>query len=72
MAISPFGYIFPQFYFFFFVHVVFSHFCSFMGVCGFGVLGLRSNLGFLGLGFKVDLVLGLSGRAFWDFWVGAI
>ena len=43
-----------------------------MGVCGFGVLGLRSYLGFLGLRFPVDLVWGLWCRAFWDFWVGAI
>ena len=42
------------------------------GGLGFGVLGLGSYIGFLGLGFSVDGVWGLWCGAFWDFWVGAL
>ena len=38
----------------------------------FGVLGLRSSIGFLGLGFSVDGVWGLWCGAFWIFGVGAL
>ena len=38
----------------------------------FGVLGLESYIGFLGLGFSVDRVWGLWCGAFWAFWVGAL
>ena len=39
---------------------------------GFGVLGLGSYIGFLGLGFSVDGFWGLWCGAFWVFWVGAL
>ena len=46
-------------------------FCLPYGGLGFGVLGLGSYIGFLGLGFSVDVVWGLWCGAFWVFWVGA-
>ena len=42
------------------------------GGLGFGVLGLGSYIGFLGLGFSVDRVWGLWCGVFWVFWVGAL
>ena len=42
------------------------------GGFGFGVLGVGSYIGFLGLGISVDGVWGLWYRAFWLFWVGAL
>ena len=42
------------------------------GGLGFGVLGLESYMGFLGLGFSVDGVWGLWCGAFWVFGVGAL
>ena len=42
------------------------------GGLGFGVLGLGSYFGFLGLGLSVDGVWGLWCGAFWVFWVWAL
>ena len=38
----------------------------------FGVLGLGSYFGFVGLVFSVDGAWGLWCGAFWVFWVGAV
>ena len=35
--------------------ILISHFCSFYSGLGVGVLGLRSWMGFLGLGFLVEM-----------------
>ena len=42
------------------------------GGLGFGVLGLGFYIGFSGLGFSVDGVLGLWCGALWVFWVGTL
>ena len=51
---------------------IFFLFWLIYGGLGFRVLGLVSYIGFLGLGFSVDGVLGLWCGAFWVFWVGAL
>ena len=60
---------------YFFPRVILHNFFLFWliyGGLGFGVLGLGSYIGFLGLGFSVDGVWGLWCGAFWFFWVGAL
>ena len=52
--------------------IIFAYFCSFYDGLGFGVLGLGSYFGFLGLGLSVDGVWGLWCGAIWVFWVGAL
>ena len=59
----------------FFPRVILYNFLLFWliyGGLGFGVLGLGSYMGFLGLGFSVDGVWGLWCGAIWVFWVGAL
>ena len=47
--------------------IIFFLFWLIYGGLGFGVLGLGSYIGFLGLGFSVDGVWGLWCGAFWVF-----
>ena len=60
---------------YFFPRVILCNFFLFWliyGGLGFGVFGLGSYIGFLGLGFSVDGVWGLWCGVFWVFWVGAL
>ena len=52
--------------------IIFFLFLLIYGGLGFGVLGLGSYFGFLGLGLSVDGVWGLWCGAFWVFWVWAL
>ena len=60
-------YFFPGLFF-----IIFFLFWLIYGGLGFGVLGLGSYIGFLGLGISVDGVWGLWCEAIWVFRVGAL